>query len=156
MGLIATVAQGHNFEPIVLIFILIIGGTIAFFFTKLFQASNKKTLLIAFCFVISLFILIAGHFLSGLISFLVTRFYGYLGGNENEYSYASSLGTIFWLSALLINAFEISKPPGQKLSKLWKVYSIVGLILIVSIISFTFLRNSHLIPERKNLSQTNV
>lgn len=154
-GLLATYAQGRNYELIPLVFVLILGGAIAFLFTKLFQPSNKKTLFLSIAFAISLFILVAGHVFSGAISFYVTRFYGYLAGNENEYSYASSLGALFWLGALLINAFEISKPPIQKLSRLWKIYSIVGLILIVSIISFTSLRNHQLIPKLASSSNSN-
>lgn len=147
--LVGTCTQGHGCEPINLVTILLIGGAIAFLFSKLFKSSSKKTLMIAIFLSLSLVVLVAGHFFSGLISFYVFTFFGYLGGNENEYSYAMFPSFLFWMGAISVNVYELTKPVEQKSTLLWKIYCSFCLLYVVSLVIFIYLRGNHLIPERK-------
>lgn len=108
---------------------------------KLMKTERFKTVYLCAAIVVAFAILCFGYLYQNHLSAGIWGFYASIYGGEN-FSVLNSLTFYFWAGFLLFTTAELFRKSDTRLSIYWKIYAVLALVNIVSVIGFAISTSS--------------
>ena len=101
---------------------------------KLMRTDKIKTVYLCIAIAVA-YVVLNCHFHAGILSSFYSRFYRAVYGEQN-YSVLGSVLFFFWLGFLFLTTTELFRKTEQKLSIFWKIYAVLALVNVISVVGF--------------------